>query len=289
MTSGWRIEVPTAIEYFASLVAQDDGFPLLEASLAVAQDEYPDLDPLSVLSEVDALSERLARRIPADASAVQRLRYLNRYFFQEVGFRGNVNDYYDPRNSYLNDVLAMRRGIPISLAVIYMEMAGVVNLTARGVSFPGHFLVKIRMPAGEVVIDPFTGESLSREALEERLAPYRRQRGLPGDAQVPLSLFLQSATPREIVARMLRNLKEVHRSAGDWLRMTAVCERLVCLLPGVWDETRDRGLALAHAGRTEAALADLRSYLDHRPDAEDAPAVALRLDELRRTARPRLH
>ncbi len=289
MSSRWRIEVPTALEYFRALVAQDDSFALLEAAVAVAQDEYPDLDVLATLSEVDALGERLRRRIPTDASAVQRLRYLNRYFFHEVGFCGNVNDYYDPRNSYLNEVLATRRGIPITLAVLYMELASQVSLSARGVSFPGHFLVKIRMPAGEVVIDPFTGESLSRDALEERLQPYRQQRGLVGDSQVPLGLFLQSATPRDIMARMLRNLKEVHRSAEDWPRLVAVCERLVCLLPGAWEEHRDRGLAQAQAGLVDAALADLRVYLDHRPDAEDAPAVALRLDELRRTARPRLH
>ncbi len=289
MSSAWRIPTPTVLDYFAALVAQDDSFALLEAALSIAQDEYSDLDPLAVLAEVDALGYRLKRRIPADASPVQRLRYLNRYFFQEVGFCGNVNDYYDPRNSYLNDVLATRRGIPISLAVIYMELAGMIDLTARGVSFPGHFLVKLRMPAGEVVIDPFTGESLSREALEERLLPYRQQRGLIGDAQVPLSLFLQSSTPREIVARMLRNLKEVHRSAQESARLLAVCERLVCLLPAAWEERRDRGFALAQAGRIDDALADLRDYLDHRPDANDAPSVALRFDELRRTTRPRLH
>lgn len=289
MSSGWRITPPTALEYFASLVAEDHGFALLEAAVAIAQDEYPALDTLAVLAEVDALGARLKRRVPADASPVQRLRYLNRYFFHELGFAGNVNDYYDTRNSYLNDVLATRRGIPISLAVIYMELGAHLDLAVRGVSFPGHFLVKLRLPAGEVVIDPFSGESLSREALEERLQPYRQQRGLVGDYDVPLGLFLQAATPREILARMLRNLKEVHRGARQWGRLHAVTERLVVLLPTAWEERRDRGLAQAELGRAPEAALDLSEYLEHRPDAEDATPIRQRLEELRRMARPRLH
>jgi regulator of sirC expression with transglutaminase-like and TPR domain len=242
-----------------------------------------------VISEIDALGVRLKRRIPADAAPVQRLRYLNRYFFQELGFAGNVNDYYDARNSYLNDVLATRRGIPISLAVLYMELAQHVDLAVRGVSFPGHFLVKLRMPAGEVVIDPFTGESLSREALEERLQPYRQQRGLVGDYDVPLGLFLQAATPRDILARILRNLKEVHRGTRNWDRLHGVTERLVVLLPTAWEERRDRGLAQAERGFAPEAALDLAEYLEHRPEAEDALPMRQRLEELRRLARPRLH
>jgi hypothetical protein len=114
-----------------------------------------------------------AAAFPADAPPLQRLRLLNRYFFQELGFAGNVNDYYDPRNSYLPDVLRTRRGIPITLALLYVELATQAGLQAAGVSFPGHFLVKLRMPRGEVVIDPFSGQSLSREDLDERLMPYR--------------------------------------------------------------------------------------------------------------------
>jgi regulator of sirC expression with transglutaminase-like and TPR domain len=289
VSGGLRFDVPTPLEYFASLVAEDRGFSLLEAAIAVGQDERPGLDPQGVLMEIDALSERLRQRIPSDAVPLQRLRYLNRFFFQELGFAGNVNDYYDARNSYLHEVLATRRGIPITLALLYAEFAAQAGLEARGVSFPGHFLVKLRMPRGEVVIDPFTGHSLSREELEERLGPYRRQRGLVGDFEAPLGLFLQAAPPRDVLARLLRNLKEIHRTAEDYVRLLAVQQRLVVLLPQAWDELRDRGLALAELGAAEAAAVDLATYLDHCGDAADAPALRQRLAELRRAGSPRLH
>jgi regulator of sirC expression with transglutaminase-like and TPR domain len=225
-----------------------------------------------VLDEVDTLADRLKRRIPADAMPMQRLRQLNRYFFQELGFAGNVNDYYDPRNSYLPEVLRTRRGIPITLALLYVELATQLGLQACGVSFPGHFLVKLHLPRGEVVIDPFSGRSLSREDLEERLQPYRRQRGLASD-DVPLGLFLQEAEPRAVIARLLRNLKEIHHSARDWPRLVAVLHRLVILLPEDWTERRDRGLALAELGRHDLGAADVAAYLDNEPGAPDAAAL----------------
>jgi len=291
--SSLRFEAPTALQYFASLVAEDSSFSLLEAAVALAQDEYPKLDPQAVLGEIDTLADRLKRRIPADAVALQKLRFLNRYFFQELGFAGNVNDYYDPRNSYLHQVLATRRGIPITLALLYIEFASQIGLDARGVSFPGHFLVKLRMHTGsqqgEVVIDPFTGHSLSREELDERLQPYRRQQGLEGDFDVPLGLFLQAAPARDVVARMLRNLKEIHRSAEDWPRLLAVQQRLVILLPESWEERRDRGLAFAELGQFGMAADDVEAYLAHRPRADDAPVLRERLDALRQAGKPRLH
>lgn len=278
-----------ALDYFASLVAEDEGFPLLEAAASVAQDEYPGLDTQTVLADIDRLGTKLRARLPADAPALHRLRTLNRCFFGELGFTGNVNDYYDHRNSYLNDVIASRRGIPITLALLYIELAGQAGLTARGISFPGHFLVKLRMPRGEVVIDPFTGRSLSREDLDERLQPYRRRHGLVGDFETPLGLFLQAAPPRDTLARLLRNLKEIHRTAEDWSRALAVQQRLVILLPGAAEERRDRGLFRAELGCPGDAAADLQAYLDAEPQAEDAVAIRERLRELRRQDAPRLH
>lgn len=282
-------ELPSALEYFASLVAEDEGFSVLEAAISIGQDEDPGLDPQSVMAEIDALAERLKRRLPQDASPLHRLRTLNRYFFRELGFAGNVNDYYDADNSYLHRVLDTRRGIPITLALLYVELAGQVGLTARGVSFPGHFLVKLRLPHGEVVIDPFTGQSLSREQLEERLEPFRRRQGLVGDFEVPLGLFLQAAGARDIIARMLRNLKDLHHQAHDWPRLLAVQQRLVCLLPDTWEERRDRGLALAELGQWAAAAEDLSVYLQHTPDAPDASALRRRVAELRDRLPPLLH
>ncbi|HEY0859055.1 MAG TPA: tetratricopeptide repeat protein [Albitalea sp.] len=293
MSEPLQFEAPTALEYFSSLVADDASLSLIEAAAAIAQDDYPDLDTQAVLAEIDTLADKLKRRIPADAVPVQRLRWLNRYFFQELGFAGNVNDYYDPRNSYLHTVLATRRGIPITLAVLYIELATQIGLTARGVSFPGHFLIKLRMHTGkqhgEVVIDPFTGHSLSREELDELIAPYKRSHGLLGDFDAPLGLFLQAAAPRDVLARMLRNLKEIHRSAEDWPRQLAVQRRLVILLPQAWEERRDRGLVLAELGQVAQAIEDISVYLEHRPDAEDYSALAARIAELRDAGWPRLH
>ncbi|HOY34182.1 tetratricopeptide repeat protein [Piscinibacter sp.] len=289
MSGPLHFEAPSALDYFTSLVADDASLPLVEAAAAIAQDEYPGLDTQAVLAEIDALADRLKRRIPADAVPVQRLRWLNRFFFQELGFGGNVNNYYDPGNSYLHLVLSTRRGIPITLAVLYIELATQVGLTARGVSFPGHFLVKLKMPQGEVVIDPFTGHSLSREELDDLLLPYKRNRGLLGEFDAPLGLFLQAAQPRDVVARMLRNLKEIHRSAEDWPRLMAVLQRLVVLLPQAWEERRDRGLTYAELGQEAAAVGDLADYLEHAGDAQDRQAITARLSELRRRGAPRLH
>jgi len=289
MAVPWQFSAPTALEYFASLVADDAQLPLVEAAIAIAHDECPQLDPQGVLADIDKLAAKLKRRVPVDAAAMQRLRWLNRYFFQELGFGGNPNDYYDPRNSYLHEVLATRRGIPISLAILYIELAAQIGLTARGVSFPGHFLVKLKMSQGEVVIDPMTGQSLSREELDEMLVPYRRRQGLSGDFEVPLGLFLQSAPAREVLARMLRNLKEIFRGGKDWSRLLAVQQRLVILLPQSAEERRDRGLTYAELGFADSAAEDLAHYLEHVPQADDRAAVGERLRTLRRYGRPRLH
>lgn len=270
-------EVPSALDYFTTLVADDAHLPLLEAAASLAQDDDAELDVQAVVAEVDALAGAVRRRVPPDAGPLHRLRLLNRYFFRELGFAGNVNDYQAVDNSYLHRVLATRRGIPISLAVIYLELAAQLGLTAKGISFPGHFLVKLKLPAGEAVLDPFTGQTLSRDALEERLAPYRQQQGLVGDFEVPLGLYLQPASPREILTRMLHNLRRLHQVAGDLNRQLAVQNRLVRLLPLSWDERRDRGLLLADLGRADAAEEDLCAYLAHRPLANDAAHIQHRV------------
>ena len=277
------LNAPSPLQYFTSLVQSDEHFPLLEAAISLAQDEYPELDVQQVLSDVDQLQARLKRRVPADASALQKLRLLGQFFFRDLGFGGNVNDYYDPDNSYLNAILKTRRGIPISLAVLWLELAQGLGLNARGVAFPGHFMVKVNLPKGQVVIDPFTGQSLSREELSERLEPFRKQRGLDESLDAPLGLYLQSAPPRDIISRMLRNLKEIHKTQEDWQRLIAVTNRLIVLHPEAWAEYRDRGLALAVQGQAALAVPDLEKYLAHAEDAPDLDVVALRVANLRQS------
>ena len=277
-----QLTVPTPLEYFAALVQSDDGFPLLEAAASIAQDEYPGLDVQQLLDEMDHLLARLKRRLGPDTPALERLRVLNQFFFADLGFGGNVNNYYDPENSYLNAVLHTRRGIPISLGVLWLELAQGVGLQVRGVAFPGHFMVKALLPGGQVLMDPFTGQSLSREELSERLMPFRRGAESQGLDDVPLGLYLQAAQPREIIARMLRNLKEVHQASQDWPRLIAVQDRLIVLLPEAWVEWRDRGLAHAECGHIVQAVKDLETYLARADDGLDLDAIAERVSALRR-------
>ncbi len=236
----YRIEVPTALDYFRSLVSGDGAFPLLEAAASLAQDEYPDVDVSQVLAQVDRILARLNRRVDAGDDELQRLQVLNACFFEELGFAGNVNDYYDPDNSYLHMVLGTRRGIPISLAVIWLELAQGLGLDAEGVNFPGHFLVKVHLREprrGQIVIDPFTGESLGRDELMERIQTMATpvHHGRPRDPDDLLLAHLSPASGRDIVWRMLRNLEEIYRSQGDTRRMAAVRARI--------DVLRDTGEA----------------------------------------------
>lgn len=273
--------VPTPLEYFSSLVQSDADFPLLEAAVSLAQDEYPELDVQQVLDEVDQLLVRLNRQIPADAEPLHKLRAINQFFFRDLGFAGNINNYSDPENSYIHVILRTRRAIPVTLAVVWMELAQGVGLAVRGIGFPGHFMVKVHLPEGLVVIDPLDGLSLSRESLAERLAPFKQHSGLTADFDVPMGLYLQVEPPRDIIARMLRNLKEIHTVQQDWPALIAVQNRLIALLPQAWTEYRDRGLAHAQAGHSRAALKDLETYLFNALECPDMVEIAERAAELR--------
>ena len=280
-----NLSPPTPLSYFASLVQSDEQFPLLEAAASLAQDEEPTLDVQQVLDDVARLVKRVTARMPEAADDLTRLAILTQVFYKDLGFGMNANDYYAPENSYIFDVLRTRRGIPISLAVIWLELAQALDLQAQGISFPGHFLVKVALEGGLVVLDPLTGESLGLDNLSERLSPYRApedQFAAPDldEGETPVGLYLQGCPPRDMLARMLRNLKEIFRSQEDWPRMLQVLDRLVVLLPEAWDERRDRGLVHAELGHVHEALQDLRQYLEAVPAAPDTAALRNRVSEL---------
>lgn len=270
----------TALTYFTSLVASDTDFPLLEAAAAIAQDEEPTLDIQAVLATCDALMVRLKRRLKRDAEPIQQLTALNQFFYQELGFSGNANNFYAPENSYLNEVFRTRRGIPISIAVIWLELARGLGLQADGVSFPGHFLVKVTLPEGLVVLDPLTGQSLGLERLSEQLLPFRNRTDDGEDSDTPLGLYLQPATPRDILTRMLRNLKEIFSSQTDWPRLKCVLDRLIVLNPDALYERRDRGLACIEMGLNEQARDDLNVYVSQANSASDVDLIRARLASL---------
>jgi regulator of sirC expression with transglutaminase-like and TPR domain len=193
------------LDYFGLLVADPDSVPLLEASAAIAQDACPDLDLQGVLDTFDGLASRLGdecRRVNVPEARLERAL---RFFHQTLGFAGNMAAYYDPDNSYLHKVLETRRGIPISLAVLFVELARSVGLAAHGVGFPGHFLVRVDFDRDVAIIDPFTGSVLDRDLIA-RLADAHGE---------PAERLLAPATTHQILARMLGNLHQIHERRGD--------------------------------------------------------------------------
>lgn len=278
-------QTPSALDYFASLVGSDEHFPLLEAAASIGQIEEPELDMELVLEEVERMSERVRSRMLSDADDLTRLAVLNHVFYKDMGFGLNANDYYAPRNSFVHEVLRTRRGIPVSIAVIWLELAQELRLNAHGISFPGHFLVKVALESGLVVLDPATGESLGIDHLSERLEPYRDEEDqlLKPDldeGETPLGLYLQSCPPRDVLTRMLRNLKEIYQTQQDWPACLAVLDRILVLWPESWAERRDRGLVHAELGNAGQALSDLQAYLDAEPLAADQGALQARIKEI---------
>lgn len=274
----------SALEEFAELLARDDSaIDLAHACLMIAQDAYPGLQVERYLGEIERMAIRLRARVAKIDPVEERVMALNQFLFEELGYRGNAEEYYDPRNSYLNEVMDRRTGIPITLAVLYMAVGRRIGLPLEGVSFPGHFLVRLRLRGGMLVLDPFGGGApLSEHDLRERL-----QRVIPKGAtenvpvaDLPLDQFLEPATPRQILARVLRNLKGIYREADQPQRMLEVLDRMLVVAPDSSAERRDRGLLYQRLECYRAALKDLQDYLEREPEAPDFEEVRARLMEV---------
>lgn len=276
-----NFEVPSALDHFQCLVGHDVAFPLLETAASLALPTQPELDVQDVLFQVDALTERLRAAIPREAAAMQRCFMLNAFFYEKLGFAANANDFTDPANSFVHEVLRTRRGIPISLAVLWMELAQGIGLKADGISFPGHFLVKVHVDEGIIIQDPLTGRGLTQNQLQERLEPFREGWGLAEDDMAPLHLFLLPASPRDIIERMLRNLQNIYVQDGQHAQLLGVLDRLIVLRPQDVESYRDRGLLLAQMGWREAALKDLQTYVRTAHAAQDLPVIEARIELLR--------
>jgi regulator of sirC expression with transglutaminase-like and TPR domain len=261
------------LDYFTSLVAEDEHLPLTEAAVAVAQHAYPDLDVQGVLDQIDQWGNKLKQRITPDTPPIQRLQLLKHFFYNELGFGPNPNDFYAPENSYLHQIIENRRGIPISLAILMMELGQQIGLNIRGVSFPNHFMMRISLQQGEIIMDPLNGESLSKNQLQEMLDPYLDAKGYRGELSLPLNIFLRASSSREILSRFMRNLKMIYSEDERWERLLGIQERLVILLPDSMEEIRDRGLIFAQLEYVRPAIADLQRYLSEMPGAEDAADI----------------
>ena len=283
------------LDQFSELVSRrDEKIELARACLQIAEDAYPGLDVDGYVGEIDRFAKRLRARLAQDAVAEDRVIALNEFLFDDLGFSGNTDDYYDPRNSYLNEVLDRRTGIPITLAVLYMEIGRRIALPFEGVSFPGHFLVRLPLRGGMLVLDPFSGgvpqpESELRERLK-RVIPRDLADGKAGGAydaargvsvaELPLDQFLEPASNRQILARVLRNLKSVYREKDKPERLLEVLNRMVIVAPDSAAELRDRGFVYQRLECWRPALKDLAEYLERAPDAGDADEVRAKMVEL---------
>ena len=271
-------------DQFSELIArQDDKIELARACLQIAADAYPGLDVDGYVGEIDRFAKRLRARLALEAAAEERVVALNEFLFDDLGFSGNADNYYDPRNSYLNEVIDRRTGIPITLSVLYMEIGRRIDLPFEGVSFPGHFLVRLRLRGGTLVLDPFSGgapqsESELRERLN-RVIPRGATGGVPV-AQLPLEQFLEPASNRQILARLLRNLKGIYREKDKPERLLEVLNRMIIVAPDSAAELRDRGLVYHRLECWRPALKDLTDYLEREPDAADLEEVRAKLMEL---------
>ncbi|HUF81033.1 MAG TPA: tetratricopeptide repeat protein [Burkholderiales bacterium] len=264
------------------VAAPEEEIGLAEAALVIAAHEYPGLDVHASLARLDDMAAALKRRLRADISPTETLIALNRYLFDELGFGGNAGDYYDPRNSYLNEVLDRRLGIPITLSLVYVEIGRRAGLALHGVAFPGHFLVKCILRNGAVVLDPYArGASLSLDDLQQRLKALRGGAMPASDMVVHL---LAAAGKKSILARMLRNLKVIYRERNDLPRALGAADRIIALEPAIAEEYRDRAGIYLELECFRAALSDFRNYLMLKPGAEDAAVVRRRVVELQQLA-----
>jgi len=262
---------------FAEAVARGEAdLELDRAALLIAAEEYPKLEIEPYLDQLDGLAEAAKAGDDCHADPLVRMVRLSHLLFEEQGFCGNAENYYDARNSFLNDVLDRRTGIPITLSVIYLEVARRIGLKLYGVGMPGHFIVKYKDDEREIFVDPFHGgRLLTEDRCREMIAQTYN-----GEMKFQPA-FLEAVTGRQILVRMLQNLKAIYARARDHHKMLGAIERVLLLKPDAVMEIRDRGLVFFAQARYGESRADLEEYLRLAPLAEDAGEIRKRLAHLR--------
>jgi regulator of sirC expression with transglutaminase-like and TPR domain len=263
---------------FQQLVTLPDGaIPLAEAALLMACEEYPQLEISPFIDRLDDMAEAVRDTMRGGDSPRETIEKINNVLFDVLGFRGNTDNYYDPRNSFFNDVLERRIGIPITLSAVYLEVARRLNVPIVGVGMPGRFLVKYRTPLEEVILDPFNrGEILDREDCQNLLVQHF------GGAVTFTDRMLERVTHRQILARMLNNLKAIYLKAQTYDKGLAMVDMMLMVQPEDLEQYRDRGLLNLQLRKFEAAAKDLDHYLKAAPDSADKQEIEERLREVRR-------
>jgi regulator of sirC expression with transglutaminase-like and TPR domain len=260
----------TAARFREIVEAPDETIDLAEAALLIAQNACRNLDIDRYLERIDQMGRELADRLPQPCDDTERILALNHYLFAEQGFGPNLQDYYDLRNSFLHEVLERRVGIPITLSILYIELGRRLGLVVQGISFPGHFLVKCKVGEGAVVLDPYSGGiALSLQDLQQRL---REARGGEVSRAIVAGLLV-SARKKDILLRMLRNLKAIYLEKRDHERALSVMEWIILLAPADATELRDRGLLFRELECFRPALEHLQRYLQLAPSAPDADEI----------------
>jgi regulator of sirC expression with transglutaminase-like and TPR domain len=262
-------------EFRQAVDRPEDKIDLGRAALTIALSDYPRLDIAGYLARLDRLAKDVQGRRGDEKDAYRSIAVLNDVLFKQHGFCGNGEDYYDPKNSFLNEVLDRKTGIPITLSVLYIEVAQRIGLDLEGVNFPGHFLVKHESADGEIVIDPFHGGAIKTAA--DLAAMLKDLYG----ANVTLKPeFLERAGKKQIVKRMLGNLKAIYLRREDLGRALSVCDRLIIADPAAADEVRDRGAVYLQLEIFARAREDFETYLRLAPDAGDAALIREQLAAL---------
>ena len=252
----------------------EDEIDLAWAALLIAASEYPELDVVGQMEVLDSLAAGAAKGMGDDGDPLSSVNNLSAYLFDEVGFHGNDSEYYDPRNSYLNEVLARRMGIPITLSLVCIEVGKRLGVPLEGVGMPGHFLLRHRDEPG-IFIDPFhRGILLSEEECAKLLRDATRT-AVPWDQS-----YLTTVSNRELIARILRNLKGIYLNQRDHQRALGIAGLAVSLQPSIIGERRDRGLIHYQLGNHQAALEDLRIYLAASPPGADTSDVRRLVDRI---------
>jgi len=270
-------EKPPCRFAFARLVRRSEPeIDLAEAALLVAKEEYRELEVARYLARLDEMAEAVRARAGGVTDPQALTGWLNDYLFREQGFRGNTEDYYDPRNSFLNEVLDRRLGIPITLSTVYMEVGRRLGVPMHGVGMPGHFLVKCVTVDAELVIDPFNQGAVVSPADCQRLLDQ-----ISGGKVTFEPRFLAPIGTRHILARMLNNLKAIYVNRQEFGKALGVVERLMLLDPESATEIRDRGLLLFQLKRYPEAMAELQRYLQRAGSAEDAETIREHLGAIR--------
>jgi regulator of sirC expression with transglutaminase-like and TPR domain len=270
---------------FARVTAAGERCDLARGALVIARIGHPGLVPEPALAALDALAAGVRPRLDPGDSLEHRAAVLTHYLFEECGYHGNRDDYYDPRNSFLNDVLERRTGIPITLAVVLLEVAGRVGVPLEGVGFPGHFLVRVAGEADAPLLDPFFGgRRIDHEELRDRLRAFYSAGGGPvgGNLQRALPQALQTTGPLGILTRVLGNLMAIYRERECHEQALATVELLLVLWPDAAEHIRIRGLLYEQLECFSSALSDFRRYLTLAPEAQPAAEVREHLQRLER-------